>query len=63
MIGVEFRFWPKDPDARAASVRELDSSRVGRKARREGKAERVVDPALQVALDALRAGKVPPGRR
>jgi hypothetical protein len=63
VIGVEFRFWPKDPDARAASMRELDSSRVGRKARRNGKAERVVDPALQVALDALRAGKVPPGRR
>jgi plasmid replication initiation protein len=63
VIGVEFRFWPKDPNARAASLREIDSSRVGRKARRTGKAERVVDPALQVALDALRSGEAPPGRR
>jgi hypothetical protein len=63
VIGVEFRFWPKDPEARAASLREIDSSRVGRKARRTGQTERVVDPALQAALDALRSGEAPPGRR
>jgi hypothetical protein len=63
VIGVEFRFWPKDTKARTAAARELDSSRIGRKARRSGKAERVVeDPALRAALDALRAGEAPPGR-
>jgi hypothetical protein len=62
VIGVEIRFWPKDPEGRSAAARELDSSRVGRKARRTGQAERVIDPALQAALDALRAGEAPPGR-
>jgi hypothetical protein len=63
VIGVEFRFWAKDAEARAAALREAQSSRVGRKARRAGTTERVVtDPALRAALDALRVGEVPPGR-
>lgn len=63
VIGVEFRFWPKDSDARAAALREVSGSRIGRKARRDGKTERIAeDPALRAALDALRAGEAPPGQ-
>jgi hypothetical protein len=64
VIGIELRFWPKDPEARAAALREIQASRVGRKARRSGIAERVViDPALRAAIDALRAGEAPPRRK
>lgn len=60
-IGLEFRFWPKDEAEKTAAVREVEGSRVGRRARRSGAVERVVDPGLQAALDALAAGKPPPG--
>jgi hypothetical protein len=61
VIGVEFRFWPKEADARAAAEKELDGGRVGRKARRNDATEKAIDdPALRAALDALRAGEAPP---
>jgi hypothetical protein len=63
VIGVEFRFWPKDSAAQEAARSEVDRPRVGRRARREGTVERVVDPALQAALDALKAGDLPPRKR
>jgi hypothetical protein len=59
---VDIRFDPKPADVRAEAEAELQRSRIGRKARRTGQVERMVDPPLQVALDALRAGKNPPGR-
>lgn len=61
VIGVEFRFWPKTDPERDAARQELHGSRVGRKARRQGAVERVVDdPQLRAALDALRSGALPP---
>jgi hypothetical protein len=60
---VEISFAPKDDRASAEAEAELRRSRVGRKARRSGRAERVVEnSALRTALDALRAGEALPGR-
>lgn len=63
VIGLELRFWPKADADREAALQEVQGSRIGRRARRDGAVERVVnDPVLQAALDALRAGAPPPGR-
>lgn len=44
VVGVELWFLPKDPEARKVARREARASRIGRKARRDGAAERVVTP-------------------
>ena len=53
---IEITFMPKDADARAEAEAELQRSRIGRRARREGMTEQVVDDGLRAALDALRDG-------
>ncbi len=42
MVGVEIAFTAKDTTAKQAAEAELQRSRVGRKARREGKVETVI---------------------
>lgn len=57
---VEITFAAKDSDARAEAEAELRRSRVGRRVRREGIADRVVDdPNLNAALNALRDEPIP----
>ncbi|MGB7549037.1 MAG: replication initiation protein [Terracidiphilus sp.] len=41
VVAIELWFRPKDPAARAAAAAELNRSRVGRKARRQGRVETV----------------------
>jgi hypothetical protein len=53
---IEIEFTPKDPRSRADAEAELERSRVGRKARRQGSAEVVsgVSSAVAAALGWLR---------
>jgi hypothetical protein len=59
VIGVQIHFWSKDAEGRAAAMKEVGASRVGRRARRDGTTQRMVDPALTAAYDALRRGEMP----
>lgn len=49
VAGIVLRWGQASPESRAAAVRELEASRVGRKASREGIAERIVEsvPAIE----------------
>ena len=54
---VELWFRPKEPEERNAAAREVEASRVGRKARRKGTVEDVLTPAQRKAIEDLRAGR------
>lgn len=54
---VELWFRPKAPEERNAAARELEASRVGRKARRSGTVEDVLTPAQRKAIEDLRTGR------
>lgn len=51
---IEIWFSPKDAAERADAEAEIQRSRIGRKARRDGAAETVMDPDVQNALRELR---------
>jgi len=53
---IEFWFRPKAAEERNLAARELESSRLGRKARRSGAVEHVLTAAQRRALEDLRAG-------
>lgn len=55
---VEIWFRPKAAEDRNLAARELESSRLGRKARRSGTVQDVLTPEQRRALDDLRAGTV-----
>ena len=66
VVAVELRFEPKSPEAVAAAKTELNSTRTGRKARRDEQAK--TPPTLTQqqldlaeALTALRNSRAPPG--
>lgn len=58
VVAIEIRFEPKSLDARANAAAELERSRVGRKARRQGTVETVasISPAVAADLQKLRKG-------
>ena len=61
VLAVELWFRPKDQTGRMAAARELDETRDGRKARRDGQATPTrLQPDLVEALAALRDGRLPP---
>jgi len=62
--GGEFRFWIKDETERDAAMKEvLRGTRIGRRARRDGSTERVVEtPEILALREALSRGELPPGR-
>lgn len=62
VVGVELRFEPKKPEAAAAAKAELNSTRTGRKVRRDEQAKVQAAPTrqqldLEEALKALREGR------
>lgn len=60
ITGVSLSWAQRDPEGREAVARELEASRVGRKARREGTAEILVEER-QEALEALPRAFPPSG--
>ncbi len=60
ITGVSLSWAQRDPEGREAVARELEASRVGRKARREGTAEILVEEP-QEALEALPRAFPPSG--
>lgn len=55
---IDLAFRPKDEIGRDSAARELDRSRVGRKARRAGTVEDLLTPAQRKAVEDLRTGRV-----
>jgi len=56
VLSVSLYFQPKDPNGRDAAARELEASRIGRKARRSGTVEDILTPAQRRAIEDLRTG-------
>jgi hypothetical protein len=55
---IDLAFRPKDEFGRDSAARELDRSRVGRKARRAGTVEDLLSPAQRRAIEDLQSGRL-----
>lgn len=57
VLSLSLYFKPKDTDGRNAAARELEASRVGRKARRAGVVDDILTPDQRKAVEDIRSGR------